>query len=529
MKIIQSLWSAPIEENNVRINPDQINGGWLELKYYYMSIALSCLTLRRYYPEVELVTDCKGKELLIDTFGLPYTDTKICLDVLRKYNHGLWALSKLYAYGIQDEAFLHVDNDVFIWEPFDPSVVHTPLVAQNPEPDFAAYGRFYEDITKLFSFIPSVLQNAYNSVNRHDSINAGVLGGTNVDFFAKFSKTAFDIINSNDITLNEKRNKICSSNIYSINMIIEQYLFFHLATAEHTNISYLFPNSVNEVEKIHDFSKLSLSKKYIHVLGSTKRNRFNCEQVEHRLRYEFPEYYFYISEKINSIKVRSAQVYYNFENMSLYSEDKDKTSNNIYKTLPGLLQALESCSSSTKHTKLTLNNIGNTFTPTEIKYIKQLLAVENIYNKLLIKTNEYKIMRIHHIDQIYQILDSCSTIEIIEQNLTTPPYVKFIKTSWHVSLFSQNEGSFIIPDLSDIGKHLTAISCINGNIRKDDLKGYRRLIYYFYNQKLSIKQLIEILSKDVDINEDEFSTLEVNVLNFIRYELVYSGYLQFVI
>lgn len=105
MKIIQSLWSKP----------SLITGGWSEKTFYYMSWALSCLKLKEFYNSVELFTDKKGKEFLIDRLQLPYDKVNIVLDDLNEFNSRLWALGKIYTYSIQHEPFIHVDGDVYIY------------------------------------------------------------------------------------------------------------------------------------------------------------------------------------------------------------------------------------------------------------------------------------------------------------------------------------------------------------------------------------------------------------------------------
>ncbi len=85
MKIIQSYWSLPSESRDKDVN-GRSNGGFLDARFNYMSWALSCLCLKRFYKDVELVTDEKGKKMLIDTLKLPYTKVTVCLDDLNHYN-----------------------------------------------------------------------------------------------------------------------------------------------------------------------------------------------------------------------------------------------------------------------------------------------------------------------------------------------------------------------------------------------------------------------------------------------------------
>jgi len=77
-----------------------VRGGWSDKKYNYMSWAFSCLQFKKYYSEVELITDKLGKELLIDKLELPYTSVKVELDQLNSYHSDLWALGKIVKYNL---------------------------------------------------------------------------------------------------------------------------------------------------------------------------------------------------------------------------------------------------------------------------------------------------------------------------------------------------------------------------------------------------------------------------------------------
>lgn len=66
MKIVQTFWSGGA-------NPLEKAYGWPLSEYNMMSWVLSCLSLRKYYDDVELYTDKLGYELLIEKLRLPYT------------------------------------------------------------------------------------------------------------------------------------------------------------------------------------------------------------------------------------------------------------------------------------------------------------------------------------------------------------------------------------------------------------------------------------------------------------------------
>jgi hypothetical protein len=50
------------------------NSGWAFRESHYMSWALSCLQLKQFYDEIELVTDSEGADLLIRDHGVGSSD-----------------------------------------------------------------------------------------------------------------------------------------------------------------------------------------------------------------------------------------------------------------------------------------------------------------------------------------------------------------------------------------------------------------------------------------------------------------------
>ena len=109
-KIVQSYWSKAYQNTP--------NSGWAFRESHYMSWALSCLQLKQFYDEIELVTDSEGADLLINKLHLPYTSCLTILDKLKNENPAIWALGKIAAYEVQQEPFIHVDGDIYIWTLF---------------------------------------------------------------------------------------------------------------------------------------------------------------------------------------------------------------------------------------------------------------------------------------------------------------------------------------------------------------------------------------------------------------------------
>lgn len=284
MKIVQSFWSKPLLEQTPIANEKNI-GGWRHKKYFYMSMALSCLSFKKYYDEVELVTDNYGSKLLIDTLKLPYTNVKVTLDKFNKYSSQLWAIGKLYAYSIQEDPFLHADNDVYIWERFDHSFTDSSLLAQHLDLEQGHYEFAMNHIGYYDFEIPDLLINDFQENQTYQVANAGIIGGKEVDFFHEYAKRSFKFINMNLKKLNA--NIIGSS--YAL--LYEQYLFSALARKKGLNVAYYYTADDFLKITISNFMNSYKPKKYVHLLSDTKTYFENCRELEHQLAIGFPDYY----------------------------------------------------------------------------------------------------------------------------------------------------------------------------------------------------------------------------------------------
>jgi hypothetical protein len=294
MKIVQSCWSKPGNRKG-----DYNRCGWLDKKYNYFSWALSALQFRKYYDELELVTDKRGYDLLINKLELPYTNTRVVLDDLDQYHPDLFALGKLYAYSIQEQPFIHADADVFIWGKFPEPLENASLLCQNKE-DSELYSQLYTkafvEIAATTGYYPEVLGQSIERNNRIVSVNAGIMGGSDRHFFEQYTKEAFGFVDR----VHAQLHKI---NARDFNTIFEQFLFHALAEDKEAPISYLRNRLVLFSYDIADFTGVPARTGYIHLIGSFKRTKPVLDQLAHRLLLDYPEYYFRIMDLMRTNQI----------------------------------------------------------------------------------------------------------------------------------------------------------------------------------------------------------------------------------
>ncbi len=302
MKIVQSFWSC--HETNLL----KFKAGWISPEYNLMSWALSCLQLKQSYPEVTLHADNVSAKMLIDTLRLPYDKVTCDLNCLDKYHPQLWALPKIHTYSKQQNPFLHVDGDVFIWNQFDEELLQSKLIAQNEESATIYYENILQSLEKELSYFPTEIVAERKLENPIHAFNAGILGGHDIEFFQEYTSKAFKFVDKNIQSLSK-------INVSNFNIFFEQYLFYCLVRRQNKQVNVLISKVVgdNEYTDLGEFIDVPHFKHYLHLLGNYKRNEKVCIQMAYRLREDYPEHYYRIIEVFKKNKVPLLNNYYWFE------------------------------------------------------------------------------------------------------------------------------------------------------------------------------------------------------------------------
>jgi hypothetical protein len=335
MKIVQTSWTC----NNIGIL--QYSGGWYSPEYHLMAWALSCLQLRRYYDEVVLHANSFTSGILIDYLKLPYTNVVCDLDCFNHYPPELWGLVKIHTYSQQTTPFLHVDGDIFIWEPFDKQLLRADLIAQNLEIGTDLSESRFKDLEAQLSNFPTEVIEEKNQNKTIYGFNAGILGGSDLDFFNMYTQKAKKFINNNIDNLSKIR-------IGDFNVYFEQYLFYCLANKYEKKVSVLIKETLTDYGYMNlgGFADVPYNKKYLHLIGGVKRLNGVCLELANRLRQDYPEYYYRIIALFKTKKIILKTDYYHFVNTTSetalterYYKLKDTAFNNnlvtVSDNLPG--------------------------------------------------------------------------------------------------------------------------------------------------------------------------------------------------
>jgi hypothetical protein len=289
MRAVWSYWSKPYVQSR--------GYSWRSHLHHWLAWGLSLRLASEHYPETMLVTDRAGKALLVDSLGLSFTHISTELESLRNVDPSWWALGKLMAYSMQQEPFVHLDTDVFLWKPLPSDMMNASLFAQSPEQHSTlvewcaprqiecAFAQYDLSLPAEWEFTRS------RSLESYPEANCGILGGNRTDFIRYYADLAMDLVMNSAYA----RAWAVLSNKHNLNTIIEQFLFaacfeFHRSHPESPfrgmNIRYLF-SSTGEALDPESAARAG----FTHLWADAKRDSIIAHRLEQRTRDEDAHYY----------------------------------------------------------------------------------------------------------------------------------------------------------------------------------------------------------------------------------------------
>lgn len=310
MNVVQTYYSYTNDESPIRDT-----AGFLSADMNWKSMALSCLLLKKHYGRVTLYCNSKVRHLIIDQFKIPYDKVVEIPEFMNIYEGcNLWALPKIYTYSLQTEPFIHVDCDWFMFDKLSTSVTKSDLIGQNIEYDDQFYNR--RTLEKLISnecYVYSWVMNEYDKEPVLRVVNAGILGGNDVDFVQNYVRTIKDFISRNLPILQKLNDGF-------VNSIYEQLFFYLLAKRENKSLGLCTKG--DKLSTKFDWLPMDLSYSpktgYMHLLANLKRRMNSYVFVSNYLDYIDPETNYRISKYCYDNKINPL---INFPQWDIYSLD----------------------------------------------------------------------------------------------------------------------------------------------------------------------------------------------------------------
>jgi hypothetical protein len=285
MRAVWSFWSKPFAAARHRT--------WLSEKHHLLSWALSLATVSQHYRPTVLYTDDDGARLLVDEAGLQFDQVVLSLNALRNGDAEWWPLGKLYAYRLQEEPFIHVDSDVYLWRPLPQRLARASVFAQSPEIIWPGASYYEPEVLEAAGagWLPAEWHWYRGSGWPQRGENCGILGGRDVEFIRHYASQAIEAVE-------HRGNRRAWSRLdrrETHSVLIEQYMLaacieYHRGRADspfrNVNVEYLFV-SMEEAFA----SDQAVRRGYTHLIASAKRDPHVAELLERRVAEDWPALY----------------------------------------------------------------------------------------------------------------------------------------------------------------------------------------------------------------------------------------------
>lgn len=287
MLAVWSHWSKPFAARP--------GGGWPTLAHYLMSCVLSVETARSHFDGTRLVTDAVGKEMLVDGVELRFDDVRLELSEIEEYDPGWWVLGKVQAFRTQDEPFVHIDNDVFLWNGLPERLTNADVLAQNPE-HFTDESDYYQ-LAELeavrrypYGWLPKEVEWCRSLYGVHQrSLNTGIYGGHRVDFIQYCAELLFEMLdhrgNRDAIAKIDDKVKVAG--------LLEMFLpaaciEYHTARRHSPFMTVRAATLFGSAEQAYTDGEAGY---YTHLIGQSKSSPTYARKLETRVRSRYPRYY----------------------------------------------------------------------------------------------------------------------------------------------------------------------------------------------------------------------------------------------
>ena len=289
MRAIWSFWSKPFFAHR--------RHAWASEAHHLFAWVLSLETAKQHYAETCLYTDNAGADLLVDRLGLQFTCVSTALNALAGYHPGWWSLGKLYAYRLQTEPFVHIDNDAFLWKRLPERVERASIFAQNPEP-FTRGASYYQPerveealLRRSDGWLPQEWMWYARSGQGQRGECCGILGGTRPDFIRHFADQAIQVVDRRS----NQRGWSVLQDPFPHMIAVEQYYLaacieYHSRNAASpyhgVKIEYLIASAAD----LFDPDRAGQTG-FTHLIAGAKKHPELANRLERRVQRDYPEYY----------------------------------------------------------------------------------------------------------------------------------------------------------------------------------------------------------------------------------------------
>lgn len=192
MRAVHSFWFSPFFESS----NERALGGFSEQRFFWYSLTLSLLTAKKLFNCVDLYTDSYGLEMA-SRLKLPYSRVENIFENVPLDRAVFWNYGKYLAYLRQNEPFLHLDMDVFIWKPLPAELLSAQIFGQSME-SLDYHRKFYGNTIKVMQehlvYYPSELSDFDTDAQDFGALNCGIFGGSALELIRAYCEESLKIM-----------------------------------------------------------------------------------------------------------------------------------------------------------------------------------------------------------------------------------------------------------------------------------------------------------------------------------------------
>ena len=275
-KAVFSFWTKP----NADIWKQE---RWLHPDYAWYSWVVAVNCAKQWFDKVELVTDQTGAYILTEWLGLKFDSVRTDLEEL-SVDTNFWSYGKIKAYQIQEEPFVHIDFDVFLFKPLPQELLQSRIFVQNIEEGFRFEDcyREYVDVVNIFPRKPKSWTHSLTEASC-----MGIFGVNDLSFIETYCQQVNELLFSPEN--NNHWDVIPDKHFYCI--VFEQFLLDCVAKDLNISIDYLHRNYSPK-----KFQELG----YLHIWFA-KLNEGYYNRIKQLVTNNFPKQAKIIYEKFSSI------------------------------------------------------------------------------------------------------------------------------------------------------------------------------------------------------------------------------------
>jgi hypothetical protein len=254
-RAVYSLWTSPMDGEHVGFNTEEALINCFKLSLHYT---------KKWFKEVHLVTDVKGKAL-VEKHALEFDNINTDLEyVMRGVYRNHWSLGKIYACKIQDKPFMHIDIDVIWFKEPPKKLFFKDAIFQNSEKkSWPHYREMMAVDKKNYTNKPK-----WYDVDNIQAYNLGIIGFNKLSFLKEWWNESLKYIKHFD---SEKEHLKSVHNVSCL--IFEQHFVGCLCKHYNYSVSTLTDLDSNKSKDEWPSEQLAKSLGYTHLVSGSKRDK----------------------------------------------------------------------------------------------------------------------------------------------------------------------------------------------------------------------------------------------------------------